>query len=164
MKVRVGISACLLGRPVRYDGRDKFDPLLATELAELVEWVPVCPETEFGLPVPREPIQLEDDPLLPELRGIRSGKCLGCAMRAFCRRRAEELGMLELAGFVFKAKSPSCGLRVAVHRGEQTIGFAPGFFAAAWLELHPELPAVEAESLHDPEARKAFFAKLKLKQ
>lgn len=164
MKMRVGISLCLLGHPVRYDGRDKFDPLPARELAEWIEWVPVCPETEFGLPTPREPIQLEDDPDRPELRGVRSGTCLSCAMRAFCCRRAQELGNLGLAGFVFKAKSPSCGLHTAVHRGEAIVGYAPGLFAAAWMELHPELPAVEAEALHDPAVLGEFLAKLKIEQ
>ena len=164
MKVLVGISACLLGRPVRYDGKDKFDPLFAEKLAKWIEWVPVCPETEFGLPVPREPIQLEDDPEQPELRGVSSGNCLSCAMRAFCRHRAEELGEQNPAGFVFKAKSPSCGLQVAVHRGGEIVGHAPGFFAAAWMERHPELPAVEAEALHDPAALGEFLAGLKIEQ
>lgn len=164
MKVRVGISACLLGRPVRYDGRDKFDPLLAETLAARIEWIPVCPETEFGLPVPREPIQLEDDPSRPELRGVHSGCSLSCAMRAFCRRRVDELGEFDLAGFVFKAKSPSCGLHVAVFHGGETVGRAAGLFAAAWMERHPELPVVEAETLHDPAALEEFLAKLKIEQ
>lgn len=162
MKPRIGISACLLGQPVRYDGRDKLDPLLAAELAKRVEWVPVCPETEFGLPVPREPIQLEGDPARPELRGVRSGCELTCGMRAFCRRRAE--GLRGLTGFVFKANSPSCGMCVAVRRGGEIAGHAPGFFAAAWLELHPELPAAEAETLHDPETLRKFLSRLQLKQ
>ena len=109
LKPKVGISACLLGRRVRYDGRDKFDPLPAEVLAGRIEWVPVCPEVESGLPVPREPIQLEGDPAAPELRGVRSHAELTGMMCAFCERRAAELD--GLSGFVFKSRSPSCGLR-----------------------------------------------------
>jgi len=159
-KPRVGISACLLGRPVRYDGRDKFDPLAAETLAGRIEWVPVCAETEFGLPTPREPIQLEDDPAAPELRTVHSRRTLTAGMRAFCARRAAELD--ELAGFVFKRNSPSCGLFVPVHRGDSVIGEASGLFAAAWCGLHPDLPAVEAEALHDPAALREFLARIGL--
>ena len=111
LKPKVGISACLLGRRVRYDGRDKFDPLPAEVLAGRIEWVPVCPEVESGLPVPREPIQLEGDPAAPELRGVRSHAELTGMMCAFCERRAAELD--GLSGFVFKSR---CG------------GFRPGLF------------------------------------
>ena len=113
LKPKVGISACLLGRRVRYDGRDKFDPLPAEVLAGRIEWVPVCPEVESGLPVPREPIQLEGDPAAPELRGVRSHAELTGMMCAFCERRAAELD--GLSGFVFKSRSPSCGLAVPVY-------------------------------------------------
>lgn len=156
-KLRIGVSACLLGRPVRYDGRDKLDPLLA-EMAgrDGVEWVPVCPEVEFGFPVPREPIQLEGDPAAPELRSVHTRREFTAAMREFCARRVRELGPLD--GFVFRRNSPSCGLCVPVHAPDGTVaGHAPGFFAAAWQEAHPALPAAEAEALHDDAARQKFL-------
>jgi len=161
-KPRVGISRCLLGFPVRYDGRDKFDPLLAETLAERIEWVPVCPEMEFGLPVPREPIQLEGNPASPELRGVDSRGDHTAAMRAFSARRAAELG--ELEGFVFKRKSPSCGLCVPVHAEDGSVcGTAPGLFASKWLLLHPGLPVAEAEELHDETRLRAFLDRLGLR-
>lgn len=158
-KLRLGISACLLGRPVRYDGRDKLDAQLAGIPADEVEWVPVCPEVEFGLPVPREPIRLEGNPAAPELRSVQTRRKLTAAMREFCRRRVRELGPLD--GFVFKRNSPSCGRNVPVYAADGSVaGYAPGFFAAAWKELHPALPAAEAEELHDETARNEFFARL----
>lgn len=156
-KPRVGISACLLGHPVRYDGRDKYDPLCAETLAEIIEWVPVCPEVEFGLPVPREPIQLEGDPSLPELRSIHTSQEFSAEMREFCVRRISELGPLD--GFVFKSKSPSCGLASPVHTNGKITGKAPGLFAAALMKLHPEILTVEAEQLQDETALSEFLKK-----
>lgn len=163
LKPKVGISACLLGRRVRYDGRDKFDPLPAEVLAGRIEWVPVCPEVESGLPVPREPIQLEGDPAAPELRGVRSHAELTGMMCAFCERRAAELD--GLSGFVFKSRSPSCGLAVPVYGADgAAAGSAPGFFAAAWRKRYPGLPAVEAEALHDETCLWRFLAALQIEK
>src|SRR5439155_147061 len=114
--LRLGISACLLGHEVRYDGGHKRDPFLAETLGRFVEWVPVCPEVELGLGVPREPIRLEGDPAAPRLVAVNNRRDLTRAMTRFARARAEQLARLDLVGYVFKKDSPSCGLRrVPVH-------------------------------------------------
>lgn len=127
LKPKVGISACLLGRRVRYDGRDKFDPLPAEALAGRIEWVPVCPEVESGLPVPREPIQLEGDPAAPDLRGVRSHAELTGTMCAFCERRAGGAGW----ALRFRFQEPLPLLRAGgagLRRGRRRGGFRPGLF------------------------------------
>lgn len=160
-KPKVGISLCLLGVPVRYDGRDKVDPFLAETLAERIEWVPVCPEVEFGLPVPREPIQLEGDPARPELRSVDSRRELTAPMRAFCVGRVAKLGKLD--GFVFKRKSPSCGLHVPVYAADGAVaGYAPGIFAAELQKQYPGLPVAEAEELRDESFLRVFLTRIGL--
>src|SRR2546428_814269 len=114
--LRLGISACLLGHEVRYDGGHKRDPFLAETLGRFVEWVPVCPEVELGLGVPREPIRLEGDPAAPRLVAAKSRRDLTRAMTRLVRARAEQLARLDLVGYVFKKDSPSCGMeRVRVY-------------------------------------------------
>ncbi len=148
---RLGISSCLLGEKVRYDGRGKYDAVVAETLGELVEWVPVCPETGCGLPVPREPVRLAGDPEKPRLETVEGKAGPTRRMREFCRIRVAELKRENLAGFLFKSKSPSCGLCVRVYGpGGEVRGEAPGLFAAAWIEANPGLPSAEAEALRDP--------------
>ncbi|HZA13326.1 MAG TPA: DUF523 domain-containing protein, partial [Myxococcaceae bacterium] len=115
---RVGISACLLGHAVRWDGAHKRDGWLVDVLGPRVEWVPVCPEMEVGLGVPREPIRLVGDPRAPRLIS-ESGNDLTERMQSWVRRRTGELAALALAGYVLKSNSPSCGARrVRVHRAK----------------------------------------------
>src|SRR5213594_299566 len=114
--LRLGISACLLGHEVRYDGGHKRDPFLAATLARFVEWVPVCPEVELGLGVPREPIRLTGQAGAPRLVGESSGRDFTRAMLAFAGARVAGLEIRRLSGFVLKKGSPSCGMeRVPVH-------------------------------------------------
>ena len=102
-KIRLGISSCLLGERVRYDGGHKHDAYLTDTLGPCVEWVPVCPEVECGLPVPREAMRLEGDPASPRLVVIRTRVDHTERMRAWAQRRVEELAAEGLSGFVFKA-------------------------------------------------------------
>ena len=99
-RLRVGISACLLGDAVRWDGGHKRDPLLVDGLGPWVEWVRVCPELELGLGVPRESIHLAGNPRAPRLVGVRSGTDHTAAMLRLARRRVAELARLDLAGYV----------------------------------------------------------------
>src|SRR5213080_2301917 len=92
--LRLGISACLLGQAVRYDGGHKRDPFLAETLGRFVEWVPVCPEVELGLGVPREPIRLEGDPAAPRLVAAKSRRDLTRAMTRLARALMERLPLL----------------------------------------------------------------------
>jgi uncharacterized protein YbbK (DUF523 family) len=101
---RLGISACLLGEPVRYDGGSKPDRLLTGAFGPLVEWVPVCPEVECGLGVPRPAMRLVGDPKSPRLMVIRTGEDLTARMKAWAERRLDELEREDLCG----SASPCC--------------------------------------------------------
>src|SRR5262245_17803046 len=92
--LRLGIRACLLGQEVRYDGGHKRDPFLTDTLGRFVEWVPVCPEVELGLGIPRESIRLEGDPGAPRLVGIASRRDLTDRMQALAERRSAALAGL----------------------------------------------------------------------
>src|SRR5437762_7101021 len=159
--LRLGISACLLGHEVRYDGGHKRDPFLAETLGPFVEWVPVCPEEELGLGGPREPIRLEGDPAAPRLVGANSRRDLTRAMTRFARARAAELARLDLVGYVFKKDSPSCGMEgVRVHGGGRPRRRGTGLFARAVMARLPLLPVEEEGRLRDPALRASFVARV----
>ena len=162
-KLRLGISSCLLGRSVRYDGQHKRDPFLVESLGPFVEWVPVCPELELGLGVPREPIRLVGDPEAPRLVAERSGTDHTAAMRRFAARRVAELEPLSLDGYVTKKDSPSCGMeRVRVHPEKKgpPRRSGVGMFARVLLERLPLLPVEEEGRLHDPALRESFVERV----
>lgn len=159
---RIGISTCLLGAPVRWDGGHRRDALLVDQLGPFVEWVPVCPELEAGMGVPREPIRLVVRGGEERLVGERSGVDWTRPMRAWARRRARELGALDLCGYVLKRSSPSCGLEgvrvwseegVAERRGR-------GVFADALLASAPTLPVEEEDRLADPRLRENWIERV----
>ncbi len=100
--IRLGISTCLLGERVRYDGGHKLDHFLADTLSRYFEWVPVCPEVEIGLPIPREPVRLVGDPASPRLIAPKSGADYTETMQAWAGKRLDELAAVGLCGFVFK--------------------------------------------------------------
>ncbi len=156
----IGISQCLLGEPVRFDGGHKRDPFLTDTLARFVSYVPVCPEVEVGMGIPREPVRLQGDPASPRMVGTRSGTDHTRAMEAYSRRRALELDSAGLCGYILKKNSPSCGMeRVKVYGAE---GGMPGrggvgLFARALMERHPLLPVEEEGRLHDPVLRENFI-------
>lgn len=160
---RVGISACLLGKAVRFDGGHKRDPFLTETFARFVEWVPVCPEVEFGLGIPRPTLRLERHEGEIRLVVPRTGEDLTAAMRRWARQRARELEAEQLAGFVLKKDSPSCGVfRVKVYRPEGGVPSrdGSGFFAAALRERFPHLPVEEEGRLHDPRLRENFIERV----
>jgi uncharacterized protein YbbK (DUF523 family) len=164
---RVGISQCLLGDPVRYDGGHKRDEILIS-LGDILEWVPVCPELEVGMGAPREPIHLVDAPdgvssgtHTVRLLGISSREDWTDRMAAFSRRRAREFQALGIRGFVLKKNSPSCGPEgVAIH-GTESGATGRGLFAEALLELLPGLPVEDEERLRDPNIREQFLERVR---
>ena len=161
-RLRVGVSACLLGETVRYDGGHKRDAFLTEVLGRFVEWVPVCPEVELGLGIPREAIRLEGDPSSPRLVAPKSGADHTVAMRRLAGRRAAALGRLGLVGYVLKKDSPSCGMeRVRVHseRGAPRRN-GVGLFARALMDALPLLPVEEEGRLNDPPLRENFVERL----
>ena len=104
--IRVGVSTCLLGERVRYDGGHKLDRYLTGTLGQFFEWVPVCPEVEMGLSTPRESMRLVGDAKDPSLISPKSGADHTERMKAWAQQRVEELAAVGLHGFVFKKDSP----------------------------------------------------------
>ena len=161
-KIRLGVSACLLGETVRYDGGHKRDAFLTETLAPFVTWVAVCPELELGLGVPRDALRLVGDGRAPRLVVERTGEDLTARMRHFARGRLDELVALELDGYVLKRASPSCGLfRVRVY-GQAGVPGATGrgVFASALVERFPALPVEEEGRLNDPAIRENFIERV----
>lgn len=159
---RVGISSCLLGERVRYDGGHKKDAFLTERLGTVVEWVPVCPEIEIGLGTPREAIRLVQIEAHLRLVGVESGSDHTEAMEQFSRRRVLELRAFSLSGYVLKSKSPSCGMeRVEVYDAQ---GVARregrGLFARTLLEAMPHLPIEDERRLADPRLRATWIERV----
>jgi uncharacterized protein YbgA (DUF1722 family)/uncharacterized protein YbbK (DUF523 family) len=158
---RIGISACLLGERVRYDGGHKKDAFVTRLLARFVTFVPVCPEVELGLGTPRETIRLERDGDLVRLVAPKSGTDHTEPMRRFAERRVAELGRLDLSGYILKKDSPSCGMeRVRVHEGTAATRAGRGAFAAVLLDRLPLLPVEEEGRLNDLGLRESFVERV----
>ncbi len=157
--IKIGVSACLLGMRVRYDGGHKRDPCVTETFGRIFEYVPVCPEVEYGLPVPRETLRLAGDPASPRLITSLTGVDHTEAMERWSEARANALSRESLAGFIFKSRSPSSGLKgVAVYndRGRRA-GSASGIFAAAFVRQNPLLPVIDDERLRNPALRERFI-------
>lgn len=161
-RVRVGVSACLLGEKVRYDGGHKRDDFIAGTLSRFVTWVPVCPEVELGLGTPRESIRLERGAGEIRLLGVRSRTDHTEAMTRYAETRLDALGTERLAGYLLKKDSPSCGMeRVKVlGRGGVPTKDGRGVFAARLMRRFPRLPVEEEGRLNDPVLRRSFVVRL----
>ena len=143
--LRIGVSSCLLGEQVRYDGGHKRHALLIEILGPQVEWVPVCPEFEMGLGVPREPLQLECNAGGARLVAIESRVDHTEKMRQWSAKRFDELARGGISGYVLKSRSPSCGMGSVSVRGEPGPGgeAGSGLFAEALHRRLPNLPVEE---------------------
>lgn len=162
LPLRIGISRCLLGDKVRYDGGHKRDDFLADVLGRYVEWIPICPEVEAGMGTPREAIHLVGDPKRPRIQTVRGGEDLTGKLMKFSERRVQELESLELSGYVFKNGSPSCGIervRVFNQRGMPTRD-GIGIFARAFMGRFPLIPVEEEGRLCDPLLREGFIERI----
>lgn len=160
--VRVGISSCLLGQKVRFDGQHKRDPLTTDLLARYFTFVPVCPEVEIGLGIPRETIRLEKSGAGVRLVAPKSGLDHTGAMAAYSLRKAELLAGMDLSGYILKKDSPSCGMeRVKVYSGPGAPAkTGRGIFAAALMERLPILPVEEEGRLQDARLRENFVERV----
>jgi len=158
-RIRVGISTCLLGRNVRFDGGHKRDRYLTDTLAHWFEFVPVCPEVEMGLSTPREAMRLVGAEADPRLVVRKTGEDLTSRMKAWARARLDALEGLDLCGYVLKSDSPSCGMeRVKVYaEGGMPAKGGVGLFARALLDRFPLLPIEEEGRLCDPGLRDRFI-------
>ena len=155
--IRIGISACLLGEQVRFDGGHKRDAFLTETFGRFVEWVPVCPEVECGFGTPRESMRLVRIEQGLRLLTIKTGIDLTERMERFSRSRVSALVRDDLSGYVLKKDSPSCGLeRVKIYDGHGSpVRGGRGLFAAALVEALPHLPVEEEGRLADPRLREA---------
>jgi uncharacterized protein YbgA (DUF1722 family)/uncharacterized protein YbbK (DUF523 family) len=161
-KLRLGVSACLLGLRVRYDGQQKLDAFLRDTLGQHVDFVTVCPEVEYGLPVPREPIQLVGDPASPRLVTVHTRRDLTARMQRWIDRRLKELEGEELDGYIFKSRSPSCGVeRVKIHDDRGVVrGHGSGLFVAAFRRRFPLLPVEDEDRFSRPAQRESFLERV----
>lgn len=160
-KIRLGISSCLLGRKVRFDGNHKHDSFLTGTLGQFFEWVPVCPEVAIGLGVPRPPIRLTGSPAAPRAVGVKDPDIdVTNRLAAYGRKQARVLD--GISGYIFKSKSPSCGLeRVKVYRAAgASAANGRGIYADAFLSAQPWLPAEEEGRLGNPRLRENFIERV----
>jgi uncharacterized protein YbgA (DUF1722 family)/uncharacterized protein YbbK (DUF523 family) len=160
--IRIGISACLLGEKVRYDGGHKEDRFLTGTLARYFEWVPVCPEVELGLGTPRETMRLESSNAGVRMVVTKTGQDLTRPMQHYARSRIEGLRSAGLCGYILKSDSPSCGLhRVRVYRGTDVpLRSGRGIFAQTLVEALPTLPVEEEGRLSDPRLRENWIERV----
>ncbi|MDZ8117581.1 YbgA family protein [Pontiella agarivorans] len=158
-KIRIGISSCLLGAKVRFDGQHKQDSYITGTLSHWFEFVPVCPEVELGLGIPRETIRLEGDPENPRLVKTKSGEDLTDSMKAYCRKRVAALSKEELGGYILKSRSPSCGMeRVKVYSKKgMPSNKGRGIYADELVKRFPLIPVEEEGRLNDPALRERFI-------
>ena len=161
--IKLGISACLLGENVRYDGCLKLNRCIIETLGPHFSFVPVCPEVECGMPTPREAMRLEGDQADPRLFAINSRTDKTLQMTDFSKVRVKKLEDVDLCGFVFKERSPSCGLTmVPLHDGSGFERFTIGMFAREVTRCFPLMPLEEAERLENPDIRKDFIERIVL--
>ena len=161
-KVRLGISKCLLGEPVRYDGDTSWTDFSGTRWDHYVEYVPVCPEVECGLGIPRESMHLEGDPDAPRLVTTRTKRDVTDQMLPRAQQRVGELERENLCGFIFKSNSPSSGMeRVKIYdRNGMPRKTGRGVFAGIFMKHFPSIPVEDEGRLHDPALRESFIERI----
>jgi len=161
-KIKIGISSCLIGNKVRWDGDDKLDRFITDTLGKYLEFVPVCPEAECGLGTPRETLRLEGDPENPRLVTRKEKADLTELMVAWSKKKLIELKKEDLCGYIFKSKSPSCGMeRINVYQETGApVKQGTGIFAKIFMDRFPQIPAEDDGRLHDPKLRENFIEML----
>jgi uncharacterized protein YbgA (DUF1722 family)/uncharacterized protein YbbK (DUF523 family) len=157
--LRVGVSSCLLGSEVRFDGGHKRDRFLTDLLGDFVEWVPVCPEVEVGMGVPRPALRLVREGDEVRMLEIASGRDHTRRMESYAGRRVRALRRVELCGYVLKKGSPSCGMKRVKVYGEKGMPKreGKGLYASALMEAYPNLPVEDEGRLNDPSLRENFI-------
>ena len=162
LTIKLGISSCLLGERVRWDGTHKLDRFLTDTMGTFVEYVPVCPEVECGFGVPREPFRLVGDPSSPRLISSRTKQDHTDRMVEWACKRVIELEKEDLSGFIFRSKSPSSGMEQVKVYSEKGIPVkrGVGIFAKVFMEHFPLLPVEDDGRLHDPKLRENFIERI----
>jgi len=159
--IKIGISSCLCGEKVRYDGGHKHERQLTETLGKFFTLLPVCPEVGSGMPTPREAMRLEGNRAHPRLMTVESRIDLTDQMRSYCVEKVAELQREEICGFVFKMNSPSSGLhRVKVYNSGMPVRYGRGLFAAEIVKWFPHLPVEEEGVLADAILRENFIERV----
>jgi uncharacterized protein YbgA (DUF1722 family)/uncharacterized protein YbbK (DUF523 family) len=160
--IQIGVSSCLLGNPVRYDGGHKRDDYIATTLAKYVEYIVVCPECEAGFGVPRKPLRLVSGASFPRFVVRETGEDKTEQMNSWIERKLNELSKIKLCGFLLKSKSPSCGMeRVKIYNEKGAVAASgSGMFGSALMSRFPFLPVEEEGRLHDEALREHFIVRI----
>lgn len=161
-KPKIGVSACLLGQKVRFDGGHKREHFLTDVFGKFVEWLPICPEVEVGMGIPRETVRLVGTLASPRMIAEKSGRDWTEVMNSFAEKRWREIDNDNLSGYVFKKNSPSCGMeRVKIHNFKgMPERKGRGLFAAAIMQRLPLLPVEEEGRLYDLKLRENFIERV----
>ncbi|MCX5849735.1 MAG: DUF523 and DUF1722 domain-containing protein [Deltaproteobacteria bacterium] len=161
-KIRLGISSCLLGNKVRYDCGHKLDRFLTDTLGKYVEYVPVCPEVECGLDIPRKSMRLEGNPASPRLIVTTTREDMTQRLVTWAQKRVVQLEKEDIYGFIFKSDSPSSGMeRVKIYNEKSMpVKAGSGIFARIFMENFPLLPVEDEGRLHDPSLRENFIERI----
>ncbi len=162
-EIKIGISACLLGEKVRFDSGHKHDHFITDTLGMFFKFVPVCPEIEVGMGVPRETVNLQGDVSSPRMIGTKSGEDWTERMRVYSEKRVKQLEKYNLRGYILKKDSPSCGLeRVKLYArpGAAPERKARGLYADRLVKQFPLLPIEEEGRLNDPVLRENFIVRV----
>jgi uncharacterized protein YbgA (DUF1722 family)/uncharacterized protein YbbK (DUF523 family) len=158
----LGVSSCLVGQEVRFDGGHTRNPFVVDQLGRWFDCVPVCPEVEMGMGIPRPTIRLEEHSAGVRLVAPSTGEDFTARMSRFSKRRVRELQKSDLDGYVLKKSSPSCGMeRLRVYGSDGPIRRdGVGFFARELMERWPALPIEEEGRLNDARLRENFIERV----
>jgi uncharacterized protein YbgA (DUF1722 family)/uncharacterized protein YbbK (DUF523 family) len=162
-KIKIGVSSCLVGEKVRWNGEHKQDRFVREVLAGYFEYIPVCPEVEVGMGIPRETVALYGTLEKPRMISRKTQTDWTKEMRHYIKGRIHQLTRDDLCGYIFKSKSPSCGLgRVPVHTevGSSRVRHGNGMFADAFIEKFPWVPTEDEGRLNDPRIRENFIVRV----
>jgi uncharacterized protein YbgA (DUF1722 family)/uncharacterized protein YbbK (DUF523 family) len=161
-KIKVGVSSCLLGEKVRWDGNHKQDSVIKNQLRRIFEWVPTCPEVEIGMGIPRESVQLTGGSKAPLMVGNRTGTDWTRRMNRYSQKRSAELERMDVCGYIFKSKSPSCGIgRIPViGKNGKPQRNGRGLFAEAFMRQCSLIPVEDEDRLHDARIRENFITRV----
>ena len=162
-KIKIGVSSCLIGEKVRYNGEHKQDRYVLEVLGKIFEYVPVCPEMEVGMGVPRETVVLYGSPENPRMTGRKSGTDWTGKMNRYVKGRVSGLAAENLCGYIFKNRSPSCGLGgipVYSEPGSNSVRRGRGMFAEAFMEKFPLVPVEDEGRLNNPKKRENFIVRV----
>jgi uncharacterized protein YbgA (DUF1722 family)/uncharacterized protein YbbK (DUF523 family) len=161
-RIKVGISSCLLGDKVRWDAGHKKDRYITDILGAYFGFIPVCPEVELGMGVPRESMRLVGDISSPQMVGNKTGEDWTGRMRAYIQKRLRQLERYNFSGYILKKDSPSCGMeRVRVYQKSGIpLKQGRGLFGGALVDHFPHLPIEEEGRLNDPALRDNFIVRV----